>query len=544
MGAERTANRPAPTSGLRWSRQYDYCTNSKSQHNFMHEPRTSGKVYLVGAGPGDPGLLTLRGARCLQRADLVLYDYLVNPAVLQHAPAQAERVCLGHHGQGQRHVTQEEINARMIQAARQGKRVVRLKGGDPDVFGRGAEEIEALRAAAVPYQTVPGVTAALAAAGYAGIPITHGLYSSAVALVTGHERGCKKEPALDYSALASFPGTLIFYMGITSARQWSQALLDRGKAADTPVAIVRRCTWPDQRVVRSTLATVADTIAREGLRPPAVIVVGDVVARAPEETWFTLRPLAGRRIVITRAREQAEDLCDELSDLGAEVLYQPAITISAPPDWAPVDAALDRLETYDWVVFSSANGVRYLLDRLVERADLRRLGRSRLAAIGPGTAEELARYRLKADLVPREFRAEALAAELIGADAGRRFLLARASRGREVLAEQLSAAGREVDQVVVYSSTDVQVADDEVVAALREGRIDWITVTSSAIARSLARLFGDDLRRAKLASISPITSGELRKLGYEPAAEATQYTMGGLVEAIMEREKDAVSRPR
>jgi uroporphyrinogen III methyltransferase/synthase len=333
-------------------------------------------------------------------------------------------------------------------------------------------------------------------------------------------------------------------MGITSARQWSQALLDRGKAADTPVAIVRRCTWPDQRVVRSTLATVADTIAREGLRPPAVIVVGDVVARAPEETWFTLRPLAGRRIVITRAREQAEDLCDELSDLGAEVLYQPAITISAPPDWAPVDAALDRLETYDWVVFSSANGVRYLLDRLVERADLRRLGRSRLAAIGPGTAEELARYRLKADLVPREFRAEALAAELIGADAGRRFLLARASRGREVLAEQLSAAGREVDQVVVYSSTDVQVADDEVVAALREGRIDWITVTSSAIARSLARLFGDDLRRAKLASISPITSGELRKLGYEPAAEATQYTMGGLVEAIMEREKDAVSRPR
>ena len=496
-------------------------------------PPCGGKVYLVGAGPGDPGLITFRGVECLRRADLVLYDYLVNPAVLDHAPRSAELVCLGHHGV-QRSAPQGEINARMIAAARAGKTVVRLKGGDPVVFGRGAEEADALRNAGVPLEYVPGVTAALAAAGYAEIPITHSNLSSAVALVTGQECDSKQGPPLDYGALAGFPGTLIFYMGIASAEHWSEALMRAGKPPDTPVAIVRRCSWSDQTTVRCTLGSVAEVIHQRGLRPPAVIVVGEVVARAPEVSWFAARPLFGTRVLVTRPREQADALFEPLNALGAEVLVQPAIRISDPPDWAPVDAALRELDRFDWLVFFSSNGVRFLLDRLCSTlGDLRRLGSVKLAAIGPGTEGELARYHLRADLVPGEYRAEDLAAALSAEARGRRFLLARASRGREVLAEQLTAAGAAVRQVVVYSSTDVEEPDPAVREALLSGRIDWITVTSSSIARSLVGLFGEELRRSRLASISPVTSEVLRQAGFAPAVEASVYTMPGLVEAIL-----------
>ncbi len=492
-----------------------------------------GIVYLVGAGPGDPGLITLRGAECLRRADLVLYDYLANPVILRHSPPSAEAIPLGHHGL-HKPWTQAEINAAMILAARQGKTVVRLKGGDPDVFGRSADEIEALSAAGIPYQTVPGVTAALAAAGYAAIPITHGEHSSAVALVTGQERHCKQGPSLDYGALAEFPGTLIFYMGVTSAPLWSEALLQRGKAPATPVAIVRRCSWSDQETIRCTLGEVAEVVAKRRLRPPAVIIVGPVAAMGPEVSWFAARPLFGKRVVVTRPRHQAEALFDRLADLGATVLVQPAIEIAPPTDWGPVDRALDDLNVYDWVVFSSANGVRFFLDRLWDRGgDARRFGRIRLAAIGPGTAEELLKDRLRADVVPQEYRAEALAEALAEEALGRRFLLVRASRGREVLAEQLAAAGARVEQVVAYRSTDVERPDVDLAAALVAGRIDWITVTSSAIAQALVRLLGDTLHRAKLASISPVTSDTLARLGFDVAAEATRYTMDGLVDAML-----------
>ncbi len=492
-----------------------------------------GKVYLVGAGPGDPGLITLKGVECLRQADLVLYDYLVNQALLSYVPPRAETVCLGHHGQGSG-MGQGRINTRMIAAAREGKIVIRLKGGDPDVFARGAEETAALAAAGIPYETIPGVTAALAAAAYAGIPITHAEWSSAVALVTGQERHGKEGGRLDYGALADFPGTLVFYMGVTSASQWSEALLRRGKPPDTPVAIIRRCSWHDQRTIRCTLATVEQVIAEERLRPPAVILVGPVVSLAPEVSWFAARPLFGTRVLVTRPRHQSGELVEELSSLGAEVLIQPAIEISEPPDWGPADRALENLDAYDWLVFSSANGVCYLLNRLLDRhGDLRRLGKLKLAAIGPGTAEELQNFRLRADLVPGVYRAEALAEALLAEAAGRRFLLARASRGREVLAEQLRAAGATVDQIVVYRSEDVDHPDPGVAAALTAGRINWITVTSSAIAQSLVRLFGDELRRAKLASLSPITSEALRRAGLEPAVEAASYTMAGLVDAIL-----------
>jgi uroporphyrinogen III methyltransferase/synthase len=499
----------------------------------QHRQAILGRVYLVGAGPGDPKLITLRGAECLRRADLVLYDCLVNPAILDHVPPSVELVRLGRRP-GERIVAQQEAATRMVDAAREGKTVVQLKGGDPDVFGRTAPEVEALRAAGVPFEVVPGITAAMATAGYAEIPVTHPGRSSAVALITAHQKEGAGGPPVDYARLAHFPGTLVFYMGESSAGQWSGELIRGGKAPDTPVAIVRRVSWSDQQTIRCTLGEVSDVIGEQGLGPPAVVVVGEVVSMAPEVSWFAARPLFGTRVLVTRPRAQAEALCDRLTELGARVDSHPVIEISDPPDWDPVDRALERLNRYDWLVFSSANGVDYLLDRLlVGGGDLRRLGGVRLAAIGPATADELARYRLRADLVPDSYRTEALAAALSGEAAGKAFLLARASRGREVLAEQLEAAGAAIDQIVVYSSTDVGSADPDVAEALSAGRIDWVTVTSSAIARSAVRLFGDALGRARLASISPVTSGVLRQLGYEPAVEAARYTMEGLADAIV-----------
>ncbi len=491
-----------------------------------------GKVYLVGGGPGDPGLITLRGCQCLARADVVLYDYLVNPQILAHARPDAVRICLGRHGRD-RIMPQEEINARLVQLAREGRTVVRLKGGDPAVFAHAAEETAALAKAQIPYEIVPGITAALAVGSYAGIPLTQGATASAVALVTGQERDGKPAPGLDYAALAAFPGTLVFYMGMTTAAHWSTALIAAGKSPTTPAAIVRRCTWPDQETIRCTLGTVAREIQTRRMRPPALVVVGGVAALAPEYGWFTDRPLFGVRVLVTRAAHQAPTLAAALTDLGAEVLLQPAIEVAPPEDWQPVDRALAQLDRYDWLVFSSANGVRALLDRLMEHRDLRSLGSIRLAAIGPGSAEELARYHLRADIVPAEYRAESLSAALADeAAAGKRFLLARASRGREVLAEELTAHGGQVEQIVVYASHDVSRPDPRIADLLREDKIDWITVTSSAIARSLVGLFGGELRQAKLASISPITSATLKELGHAPTVEAQQYTMVGLIEAL------------
>ena len=502
--------------------------------NLEPEP---GRVYLVGAGPGDPGLITWRGVQCLSIADAVLFDYLANPALLLHAPATAERICLGRHGR-ERIWTQEEINERLIALARQGKCVVRLKAGDPAVFARLSEELAALEAAGIAYEVVPGITAALAAASYAGIPLTERGRASAVAFVTGHEQDDKAASAIDFAALAAFPGTLVVYMGVTTARDWTQSLIDAGKRAETPAIMVRRCTWPDQQTIRCTLGTVAATIAEAHLRPPIDTIIGDLAADGETNSWFTKRPLFGQRVLVTRPRRQAAGLCDLLSELGAYCLLQPAIEIEPPQDWSDVDEAISRLSQFDWIVFSSANGVEFFLERLLEaRRDLRALGSIRIAAIGSATDDLLQRYHLRADLIPDEFRAEFLAEALIEVASvdisPPRLLLVRASRGREVLAETLSAAGYQVEQVVAYSSRDVEAPDPEIGELLKQGRIDWVTVTSSAIARSLVRLFGDDLRGAKLASISPITSDTLRELGYEPAVEAREFTMEGVVKSIL-----------
>jgi uroporphyrinogen III methyltransferase/synthase len=488
---------------------------------------------LIGAGPGDPGYITLRGIECLAQADVVLYDYLVNPATLRHARGDAELICLGHHGRT-RIWSQKEINEHLVVLSQQGKVVARLKSGDPTIFARAAEELEALTAAGIAFEIVPGVTAAVAVGSCAGIPLTHRDYASAVALVTGHEDGGKEETALDYAALARFPGTLVFYMGVTTVQHWTAELIAAGKLGETPAAVVRRCSFADQQIILCRLDEVAQRMTEpEKLRPPVVVVVGEVARAANRHDWFAQRPLFGKRIMVTRPAGQCEALVRPLRELGAEVLQQPAIRIEPPEDWSVVDAELGHIGRYDWIVFSSANGVRIFLDRLLATGrDMRALVKAEIAAIGPGTADELARYHLRADLIPDEFRAESLAQALREDAAGAQILLVRASRGREVLAEHLTAARGLVSQVVAYRSTDVTQSDPHIAELLSAGKIDWITVTSSAIARSLANLFGEDLRKARLASISPITTATLAELGYQAAAEATEYTMSGVVAAI------------
>ncbi len=495
-----------------------------------------GKAYLIGAGPGDPGLLTLRGRRLLGLADVVLYDYLSNPRIVAYAKPGAELVCLGRHGSG-RLLSQEEINERMIAAACAGRTVARLKGGDVAIFGRAAEEIAALESAGVPYEIVPGVTAASAASGYTGIPLTHRAAASCVAFVTGQECRDKQDAALDMKALATFPGTLVFYMGVTTAPDWSAALIQHGKPADTPVAIVRHASLPAQKTIVTTLGALPRITAGGKLRPPAIMIVGDAVRERAALDWFRAQPLAGRTIMVTRPVHQSDGMIDALEALGASVVVQPAIEIGAPPDWAPVDAAIAQLSSFAWIVFSSANGVHAFLDRILESGrDMRALGGVRLAAIGPATADALALYRLRPDALPAEYRAESLAEKLAPVTAGQRVLLIRASRGREVLAETLIAAGAAVTRVVAYVSRDVATPDADAVAALQNNRVDWITVTSSAIARSLVKLFGASLARAKLAAISPLTASVLAEAGHEPAAIATEYTAAGLVAAIVAAE--------
>lgn len=528
----------------------------------MNSPsRSTGCVYIVGAGPGDPDLLTLKGWRCLEQAELIVADALVHPALLIWPPGEKQVIVLPCHAEA----SQRAAVCRQIgEAARAGKTVVRLKGGDPGVFARLHEELEAFRRAGVPCEIVPGVTAAAAAAALTGISLTDAARASAVALVTGHERREKKVP-LDYAQLASFPGTLVFYMGIARAGEWSRALLAHGRSAETPVAVVSRATTAGQAVLRSTLGRLVEDLERRPISPPAVVIVGEVAGLIADESRHPL-PLAGVRVLVTRPEGQSAAMAQRLSALGAEVWHQPAIEIGQPDDWRPVDDALQRIEQFDWLVFSSPNGVRYFLERLLARGgDLRRLGPTRLAAIGPGTAAELRRYHLAADLLPEEFCAESLASALIAAipdksdsrrgdlspraaetvetqSAGRpiaapRVLLVRASRGRDVLAEQIRAAGVEVEQVVAYRSIDVATPEPRNRAALEAGKIDWITVSSSAVARSLIKMFGPLLRRARLVSISPITSKVLIESGFPPAAEAAEYTPTGMVEAIVAAEK-------
>jgi len=487
----------------------------------------------VGSGPGDPGMITLQAIQCLAEADVVLYDSLVNPQLLDYAPATAEKICLGRHGHS-RIWTQDEINRQMVELAAAGKTVVRLKGGDPSMFAHVADESEVLASEGIPFEVIPGITAALAAGSCVGVPLTHRRLASAVAFVTGREDPGKPDPMLDFDGLARFPGTLVFYMGVTSAAEWTASLMAAGKPAETPAVIVRRVSCPDQLVIRCCLGEVAEQVTDRKIRPPVIVILGEVAGLEENLCWLQQRPLFGKTVLVTRSASQSRELVQQCVQRGARVLVQPAIEISALEDTSQLDNVLESLDQFDWLVFSSRNGVHFFFDRLLQTGrDARALAGLRLAVIGPGTSQALAEYHLGADLQPVKYRAEELAEALEPEAArGKRFLLARANRGREVLADMLRDAGAEVEQLVVYQSTDVPHLDPAIAEELEAGNVDWITVTSSAIARSLVSLLGERLSRASLASISPLTSGTLEELGYPVAAEAETYTIPGLVEAI------------
>ena len=480
-------------------------------------------VYLVGAGPGDPGLITVRGAELLRRADVVVYDRLASPTLLALAPAGAELITAGK-APGQVDLTQEQINQVLVDRGRTAGCVVRLKGGDPFVFGRGGEEAEALAAAGIAFEVVPGITSAIGAAAYAGIPVTHRGISTHFTVVTGHEDPAKDRTDVDWEALARVGGILVILMGAGHLAVIAQRLIDGGRAPDTPVAAVRHGTRLDQHTVRATLATVADA----GVQPPSAIVVGDVAAL--DLSWFEARPLFGRSVVVTRAREQASELRTRLEDLGAEVIELPAIAIS------PIDFTVPALDAYEWLVFTSVNGVRAFFDRGLAPAglDARALAGLRIAAIGPGTARELSTRGIGVDLVPERFVAEALLDAFPAPTAtGARVLLARAEQARDVLPGGLAARGYSVEVLPVYRTVRA-VPDERVVARVRAGDVDALTFTSSSTVDNFCAVV-DPLPDPQplVVSIGPVTSKTAADRGLRVDAEAADHTIDGLVRTLL-----------
>ncbi len=502
---------------------------------------TKGIVYLVGAGPGDPKLITVRGLECLRRAEVIVYDRLANPQLLREARPEAEKIYVGK--TPERHtLPQEEINQLLVDRALAGKIVARLKGGDPFVFGRGGEEAEALAQAGIPFEVVPGVTSAIAAPAYAGIPVTHRDFTSTLALVTGHQDPAKEGSSIDWAGLATV-GTVVFVMGVGNLRRIAETLIAHGRSPQTPAALVRWGTMAQQETVSGTLADIADRVEAAGLKPPAVTIVGGVVALRESLRWFDLKPLFGRRVLVTRARAQASALSEKLEELGAEPIEFPVIEIAPPVDWGPLDAAIERLPHYDWAIFTSVNGVRALMDRLWEVGqDVRALRGVRLCAIGPATAAALERYHLKVDLVPRQYVAESIL-ESIGEVSGQRILLARADLARQVLPLELSRAGAIVDEVVAYRTVLADSPADHVYQMLRQGEIDIVTFTSSSTVRNFvekintvgeADSLGDLLNGVMVACIGPVTAETAKELGIKVDVIAEEYTVEGLVKCISE----------
>ena len=493
----------------------------------------AGVVYLVGAGPGDPGLMTARSLDLIAAADAVFYDRLIPPGALDGAREEAELVYVGKQP-GVASVPQEEIGARLVAAAGEGRSVVRLKGGDPFVFGRGGEEGEALRAAGVEFEVVPGVTAGVAASAYAGIPVTHRDDASAVAFVTGHEDPEKPETALDWDALARFPGTLVFYMGVKRLAENAAALVAGGRDPEEPAAAIERGTWPGQRTVVATLGTLAETVAREAIGAPALIVVGAVAARREDLAWFERRPLHGRRVVVTRARAQASGLAATLRELGAEVVELPAIRIEPRIGTAEVQAAAAAIGVYELVCLTSPNGVRLLFEAIVAAGlDARALAGVTVAAIGPGTARALAERGVLADVVPERFVAEALVEALADVDVkGARVLVARAAEARDVLPDALRERGAEVDVVPLYETVREQPGEESIAAAQSA---DYVTFTSSSTVTNLTEALGDRFPTdARIVSIGPVTSETVRAAGLEVDVEADRHDVDGLVAALLE----------
>jgi len=504
--------------------------------------KKSGSVSLVGAGPGDPGLLTVRGVEALSEADIVVYDYLANPVLLDYAPAGCEHIYVGKKA-GSHTLTQDEIDALLVELARAGKRVVRLKGGDPFVFGRGGEEALALVAAGIDFEVVPGVTSAVAAPAYAGIPVTHRGLATSFAVITGHEDPTKNESGIDWVHLACGVDTLVFLMGVGNLPDIVRQLVAHGRPEDTPAALVRWGTLARQETVSGTLADIVERVRAAGLKPPAVTIVGKVAGLRDQLRWFEERPLFGHRVLVTRTRQQASALSRRLRPLGAEPVELPTIEIAPPADWAPLDAAIQGLHApgFDWIVFTSVNGVSAFFERL-DRAglDARALAGTRLAAIGPATAASLTEHSVRADCVPGEYVAEAVAAAL-GDVTGKRVLLPRADIARQALTDLLRSGGATVVEVDAYRTVQPAVNKDELSSLLTS--ITLATFTSSSTVRNLASMartaglrLPEAISHTTVACIGPITAATARQEGLPVHIVAKEYTIDGLIRAIVDHQ--------
>jgi uroporphyrinogen III methyltransferase/synthase len=506
-----------------------------SQRNFVNRPR----VALVGAGPGDPGLITARGLQLLRDADVVLYDALVGRDLLDEAKADCQCIDVGKRA-GACRLSQDQINALMVEKAQRGLFVVRLKGGDPYLFGRGAEEAAYLAEHGIPCEVVPGLTSGTAAPAAAGIPLTHRRIASTVTFATGHEDPAKQQSSIDYAALAALiraGGTVCFYMGISRIDTIADTLMANDVATAMPAAVVQWGTLPQQRSLRGTLGDIAAAVRRERIGGPTIIVVGKVAAiHDGGLATYMNRPLLGQTIVLTRAADQSPESRRQLAQLGARVLEAPTIAVRPPDDWTAVDDALGQLSRYDWLIVTSANGVAALASRLEAlRLDSRALGAVRIAAVGKRTADALWQtLRVRADVVPDKFVAERIAEQI---DArGKRFLLLRADIARRELPRMLADAGGAVDDLTVYCNVPATALPDDVLNALRAGEVDWITFTSSSTVRNMVDLLGAErglLDGVKAASIGPITSATMRESGLTVAVEADPHDMDGLIAGIV-----------
>ena len=490
-----------------------------------------GRVLFVGAGPGNPDLLTVRAVESLRNADAVVYDTLVPPEVLDLVSPTAERLAVPRDSREVHGDPGEAIGRLLATLAADGRTVVRLKGGDPAVFGRLLEEMTPLCDAGIPVEIVPGISAAMAAAAAAGIPLTSRSAASSLTILTGHEAVDKRE-LIDFRSLSAIAGTLAIYMGVEQVERWSSGLLTAGKPADTPVAIVSHCSWPDQRIAYSTLARCAADFATYNWPAPAVVIVGDV-AQPSAVKAIAKGPLAGRRVLTTRPAGQGDELAGLIRAAGGQCLHVPTIHIGPPSSWQPLDDAISRVDGFDWIVFASANGVRGFVGRMREAGrDGRSLGTARLAAIGPATRAELEHLGFKCDLTPEFFCSEGIAAALGRMPRPARFLLVRANRGRDLMRRELESLGHVVTEVSAYSSEPAETLDETSVRAIDSMPIDWITVTSSLIAESSLRLFGPRLHQWRVASLSPVTSAALRSGGVEPTVEAATAVGKSLVAAM------------
>lgn len=496
-------------------------------------------VYLVGAGPGDPRLITVKGLECIKKADVIIYDYLVNVDLLKVAKPDAEFIYVGKQG-GAHTMEQDDINKLIVKKALEDKIVTRLKGGDPYIFGRGGEEAIVLYENHIPFEVIPGITAAIATPNYAGIPVTHRDFTSTFGLITGHEDPTKNESSIDWAKISTGIGTLAFYMGIKNLPYITEQLMKHGRSKDTPVAVIRWGTTPRQKTVIGTLSTIVQKAT--DIKPPAITIVGEVVKLREQLNWFESKPLFGKTIVVTRSREQASEFADQLSEYGAQVIEFPTIEIAKPDTIQPLDEAINNVQNYNWLVFTSINGVDAFFRRLFElEKDIRDLKGIKVCAIGPATEDGIKRYCLKVDCRPPKFVAESVVDELkkVTKIKGENFLLPRADIARSFLPDELQKLGGKVTDLVAYKTMMAQPGNMNLLDKIRNGEVHIVTFTSSSTVRNFVEIVGRENLLAlnshvQYASIGPITTQTAEEMGLRISIKANEYTIPGLVSAILE----------